>query len=207
MRSTISRLRGNSLVELVTLVAVALFLALAVQAYAVKPYRIPSRSMEPTLTVGQRVLVNRLSHRLGSTPHVGDIVVFNPPVGAGDEHCGASGQGEGTQTPCGHAVPTRSGDTYIKRVVAVGGDTISIQDGHAIRNGKRAVEPFIAPCSSFGGDCTFPRPITVPKGYVFVMGDNRGESDDSRFWGPVPVSWVIGRARVTYWPPDRVGTL
>ena len=88
----------------------------------------------------------------------------------------------------------RPTQTFIKRVVAVGGDTIAVRDGHAIRNGRRAAEPFAAPCG--GGDgCDFPRAITVPDGSVFLLGDNRGGSLDSRFWGPVPVSWVIGEAR------------
>ena len=200
----IARLRGNSLVELVLLVAVALFLALTVQAYAIKPYRIPSGSMEPTLAIGQRVIVDRLSHRLGQSPSVGDIVVFNPPAGAEAEQCGAAGQGQDTAYPCSRPVPAKSSETFIKRVVAVGGDTLAIRNGHVIRNGKRTSERFTAPCGG-GSDCNFPRPITVPRGYVFVMGDNRGQSDDSRFWGPVPVSWVIGRALITYWPPGRIG--
>jgi signal peptidase I len=206
MRSVIRRARSNSLVELVVLVAVALFLALTVQAYAIKPYRIPSGSMEPTLTVGQRVIVDRLTHRLGASPGVGDIEVFNPPAGSDQEQCGAPGQGEGTASPCSRPVPQKSNETFIKRVVAVGGDTIAIRNGHVIRNGKLASEPFAASCGG-GSDCNFPHPITVPKGYVFMMGDNRGQSDDSRFWGPVPISWVIGHALVTYWPPGRVGTL
>jgi signal peptidase I len=206
MRALIRRVRSNSIVELVVLVAIALFLALTVQAYAVKPYRIPSGSMEPTLHIGQRVIVDRITHRLGSDPGVGDIVVFHPPQGADDEECGAPGQGEGTQTACTRPVPKKSDETFIKRVVAVAGDRVSIHNGHVIRNGKLASEPFAARCGG-GADCNFPHTITVPKGYVFMMGDNRGESDDSRFWGPVPVSWVIGRALVTYWPPDRVGTL
>ena len=204
MRALIRRARSNSLVELVVLVAVALFLALTVQAYAIKPYRIPSGSMEPTLRIGQRVIVDRLTHRLGESPSVGDIVVFNPPDGADAEQCGVSGQGEGTASPCSRPVAQKSSETFIKRVVAVGGDTIAIRDGHAIRNDVQAKEPFAADCGG-GSDCNFPNTITVPKGYVFLMGDNRGESDDSRFWGPVPVSWVIGRALVTYWPPDRIG--
>jgi signal peptidase I len=206
MRTLIRRVRSNSIVELVVLVAIALFLALTVQAYAVKPYRIPSGSMEPTLHIGQRVIVDRITHRLGSSPSVGDIVVFNPPAGADEEQCGAPAQGEGTPVPCARPVSKKSSETFIKRVVAVGGDTLAIRNGHAIRNGKRASEPFIASCGG-GADCNFPHAITVPKGYVFLMGDNRGESDDSRFWGPVPVSWVIGRALVTYWPPDRIGGL
>jgi signal peptidase I len=201
-----ARLRRNTLVELVVTVTVALGLALCVQAYAVKPYRIPSPSMEPTLAVGQRVVVNRFSHRLGATPHVGDIVVFRPPSTADEEICGNRRQGGGTPSPCGRPVSGRASDTFIKRVVAVGGDTLAIDDGRAVRNGHRAVEPFARPCGG-GADCNFPKAIRVPRGYVFVMGDNRGESDDSRFWGPIPVSWVIGQAFVTYWPLDRIGGL
>jgi signal peptidase I len=206
MRQLVARARKNSLVELVLIVAVALSLALAVQAYAVKPYRIPSGSMEPTLAIGQRVLVDRLTHRLGADPHVGDIVVFNPPAAADAEHCGVRGQGRGTPSPCSRPASSKSGETFIKRVVAVGGDTIAIDNGHVVRDGRRAGEPFAASCGG-GSACNFPRAITVPRGYVFLMGDNRGDSDDSRFWGPVPVSWVIGRALFTYWPPGRVGTL
>ena len=203
--STLARLRKNALFETVFLVAIALGLALSVQAYAIKPYRIPSGSMEPTLHVGQRVLVNRLTHRLGSDPKVGDIIVFHPPVSADAQECGRSDQGGGTQFPCSQAVPKHAGDNFIKRVVAVGGDTISIRRGHVIRNGVLAKEPFAAKCSDSTEQCTFSRPITVPKGYVFVMGDNRGASDDSRNWGPVPIGWVIGDAVATYWPPSRIG--
>jgi signal peptidase I len=203
--ATLARLRKNALFETVFLVALALGLALSVQAYAVKPYRIPSGSMEPTLKVGQRVLVNRLTHRLGSDPKVGDIIVFHPPVSADAQECGRSDQGGGTPFPCSRSVPKHASDNFIKRVVAVGGDTIAIRRGHAIRNGVRAKEPFAAPCNESTEQCTFPHPIKVPKGYVFVMGDNRGASDDSRYWGPVPVSWVIGDAIATYWPPGRIG--
>jgi signal peptidase I len=202
----LSRLRRNALFETVFLIAVALGLAFAVQALAIKPYRIPSGSMEPTLDIGQRVLVNRLSHRLGSTPHVGDVIVFHPPNSADAMDCGRAGQGRGTPFPCSLPAGREDGQTWIKRVVAVGGDTIAIRDGHAIRNGASVREPYIASCSP-GGDCNFPDPITVPKGYVFAMGDNRGDSDDSRYWGPVPVSWVIGQAIATYWPPGRIGGL
>ena len=196
----------NAVFELVFTVVIALGLALCVQAYALKPYRIPSQSMEPTLAVGQRVLVNRLSHRLGSEPHVGDIIVFHPPVGADSEACGDRNSGNGTKQPCARTMPTEDTQNFIKRVVAVGGDTIAIVHGHAIRNGRPAAEPFAAACTDASG-CDFPNAIKVPAGHVFVMGDNRGDSDDSRYWGPVPTSWVIGRAFATYWPPGRVGTL
>ena len=75
-----------------------------------------------------------------------------------------------------------------------------------IRNGVREKDSYIEPCGS-DPDCNFPKPIIVPPGDYFMMGDNRGDSDDSRFWGPVPDKWVIGVAFFTYWPPDRIGFL
>lgn len=202
------RLRRSSVFELVFVVVVALSLTLAVQAYAVKPYRIPSRSMEPTLTVGDRVLVNRAAHRLGAEPDIGDIVVFHPPAGADAQPavCGSASTGEGTPAPCEWPTAARSEATFIKRVVALGGDTVALRDGHVIRNGRPTAEPFAAPCGT-GGDCEYPHPIRVPRGSVYLLGDNRGGSLDSRYWGPVPVAWVIGEAVVDYWPPGRAGAL
>jgi signal peptidase I len=202
----LQRMRRSSLIELVLTVVLALGLALTVQAYAVKPYKIPSGSMEPTLQVGQRVLVNRISHRLGADPHVGDIVVFRPPRDAPAMICGDRSAGAGTARPCDRPGPGLHHDTYIKRVVAVGGDTLAIRNGHAIRNGQLAHEPFVLPCRGESG-CNFRQAITVPAGYVFLMGDNRGNSDDSRYWGPLPVARIIGQAFASYWPPSRVGTL
>jgi signal peptidase I len=199
----VERLRRNKLVEFVITVAFAAGLAFCVQAYAVKPYKIPSASMEPTLRKGDRVLVNRLSHETGALPQVGQIVVFNPPAGA-------ESQPPSCRTPhaadsaCPQSISERSTMTFIKRVVAVGGDRISIRGGHVIRNGVPEADPYIAACSG-GGVCDLAQTITIPKGEIFVMGDNRGNSDDSRFWGPIPTSWVIGRAFVLYWPPDRIG--
>ena len=115
--SRVTALRKNSLVELVFIVAIAIFLALAVQAYAIKPYRIPSGSMEPTLDVGERVLVQRVTTRLGVDPKVGNIIVFHPPAGADGvpPQCGApSTDGQ----PCAKPTTSRSDQTFIKRVVA-----------------------------------------------------------------------------------------
>jgi signal peptidase I len=196
---------GRGLLEFVLTVAVALGLAFCVQAYAVKPYRIPSPSMEPTLKVGDRVLVNRFSHRLGATPQVGQVVVFNPPTGA-DAMPARCGVPVPTDSPCPRPTATASSKAFIKRVVGVGGDRIAVRDGHVLRNGVQESDPYIAACAG-GEDCDLPRAITVPKGSVFVMGDNRGNSDDSRFWGPVPLGWVIGQAVSIYWPVGRVGTL
>jgi len=194
---------SGSLVELILIVAVALGLALGIQAFLVKPYRIPSESMVQTLQVGQRVLVNRIGARF-TTPDVGDIVVFHPPAGAESNTCG-SGQPPAGQ-PCDQPTDTRADVNFIKRVVAGPGDKISIQDGHVILNGKRQAEPFAEPCG--GGDaCEFPTEIKIPADHYFMMGDNRGSSDDSRFWGPVPEKWIIGQAFATYWPPNRVGLL
>jgi signal peptidase I len=193
----------GQLVELVVIVATALALALGIQAFLVKPYRIPSSSMVPTLDVGQRVLVNRIGMHFGD-PSVGDIMVFHPPAGADDNVCGAKDEGEGEQRPCGLPVKKRSDENFIKRVVAGPGDTVAIVNGHAIVNGKRQKDPFTEPCPS-GSDCNFPKPIKVPPDHWFMMGDNRGHSDDSRYWGPVPRKWIIGDAFATYWPPDRIG--
>jgi signal peptidase I len=193
---------AGSLIELVTIVAVALGLALGIQAFLVKPFRIPSESMVPTLAVGQRVLVDRVALRL-SDPSRGDILVFKPPAGADENACGGD-HPEGTA--CSKPTAKRSDTNFIKRVVAVGGDRLSVKAGRVYLNGKLQKEPFIRPddeCSI----CNLPKPITIPKGHFFMMGDNRGESADSREWGPVPKKWLIGEARVTYWPPNKIGIL
>ena len=204
-RPRLKDLPGGQITELIVIVAMALAIALAVQWLLIKPYRIPSGSMEPTLDVGQRVLVNRISHRLGSDPKVGDIITFHPPAGA-DEVPPRCGVQQPDNEACPRPTSERSSQTFIKRVVGVPGDRISVRGGHVVRNGQLPKESFINPCGG-GQGCDLPRTITVPKGYVFLMGDNRGASDDSRFWGPVPDKWVIGKAFATYWPPKRVGFL
>ncbi len=194
----------KSIIELIITVAIAVGLALLIQAFIVKPYRIPSGSMEPTLHIGQRILANRLT----SHPSLGDVVVFHPPAGADPENarCGDPNQGAGHLQACDTPTVQQSSQTFIKRVVGIGGDTIKIINGHVIRNGVREKDSYILPC---GGDpsCNFPVPIKVPPGDYFMMGDNRGASDDSRFWGPVPDKQLIGVAFFTYWPPDRIGFL
>ena len=194
----------GALVELVVIVALAIGLALLIQAFLVKPYQIPSPSMEPTLDVGQRVLVDRVSYRF-SDPAIGDIVVFHPPQGAvSSPQCGVPHHPVGEVCP----QPTdQEADTnFIKRIVAGPGDRLSIENGHPVVNGEMAEEDFTNPCHD-GGSCNFPKPITIPPNEYFMMGDNRLHSDDSRFWGPVPRDWIIGEAFFTYWPPDRVGLL
>jgi len=151
------------------------------------------------------VLVNRIGMRFGD-PSVGDIVVFHPPKGADSQPpiCGVPTQGLGSSQACSTPTPQRSDQTFIKRVVGIGGDRIQIRDGHVYRNGRLEPDAFTNPCGS-GQGCTFSGTITVPDGSFFMMGDNRGQSDDSRFWGPVPKGWLIGTTIATYWPPKRIG--
>jgi signal peptidase I len=204
----LQRLRRHAALETAVLLALAIALALTLQAYAIKPYKIPSASMEPTLRTGDRVLVDRFSHRvLNGDVHVGDVVVFNPPAGADSEpsRCGAADEGADTPTPCDRPTRARSAQTFIKRVVGVGGDHLLIRDGRVLRNGRRERDPYARACAGGPAQCDFPRPITVPRGFVFLMGDNRGDSDDSRFWGPVPEAWIVGKAFAVYWPPAHLG--
>jgi signal peptidase I len=189
---------------LVAIVALALGLALLLQAWVVKPYKIPSGSMEPTLDIGQRVLVNRFIYHFHE-PRIGDVVVFHPPAGA--ETTAACGVDVSVTEACPRSTSQESSENFIKRIVAVGGDTLSIKEGHPVVNGvEKTDEPYIEPCGSVSA-CNLPKTITIPKGYFFMMGDNRGNSDDSRYWGPIPKSWIVGEAFATYWPPDRIGTL
>jgi signal peptidase I len=209
----------------VVIVALALALALGIQAFLIKPYQIPSGSMEPTLDEGQRVLVNRFIYHF-KDPAVGNIVVFHPPTGAdfGGE-CGGAG-GQGTRMPCSQPTARKSDQNFIKRIVATPGDTVQIVEGVAVVNGKIStaanghlrngcLSAELPPPTDANvarllktvppNDCTFPDPITVPDNEYFMMGDNRHDSEDSRYWGPVPKDWFIGQAFATYWPPDRIG--
>jgi signal peptidase I len=199
-----SKSTTNSLIELVVIIAVAVGLAFLIQAFIVKPYKIPSGSMEPTLAVGQRILVNRIGMDF-SEPKVGEIMVFHPPEGAEHGICGPIPH-EVTSggAACDSPVKKESSVTFIKRVVAGPGDTIYIKEGHVYRNGKREKDSYIRECGA-SPECNFPTPIKIPAGHWFMMGDNRGNSEDSRFWGPIPSSWMIGEAFATYWPPDKIG--
>lgn len=197
-----------SLLELLLIIIAALGLALVVEGFFVKPYRIPSVSMVPTLAVGQRVLVNRLEMHFSSL-HVGDIVVFHPPADYND--CANSNQGQtdggpGPQQACDATQSADSSTTFIKRLVGLPGDRLQIRNGHVFRNGVQERDSYIVPCHGDSG-CNFPQTIVVPRGDYYMMGDNRPDSQDSRYWGPVKRSWIIGKAFMTYWPPNRIGLL
>ncbi|MCZ7661853.1 MAG: signal peptidase I [Thermoleophilia bacterium] len=166
----------GSLVEIVVIVGAAFILALLIQQFVVKPFYIPSESMEDTLVKGDRVLVNRFIYRF-SEPERGDVVVFHPP--------------------------TAPQEDYIKRIVAVGGQTVAVHDGKLYVDGEPQDEPYVKNPSING---TFPE-REVPEGSVFMMGDNRNQSGDSRVFGPVEESRILGKAFMVYWPPGKIGGL
>ena len=179
-------------VALFALFALGGLIAAAVIAFVLVGglYRAPSESMEPTVHIGDRFAVLKFG-----APEVGDIVVLHPPAGAESggvgQMCGGGSPPAGSM--CAKPTPREAEVQFIKRVVAEGGDEISMRGGRIIRNGKPETTKGPRACEDDG--CEFPKTITVPKGHLFLLGDNRGASDDSRFWGPVPEDWVIGR----YW--------
>lgn len=181
--------RSRWLVEGLSIVLVALVFAFLLRTYVVQTFYIPSGSMIPTLDIGDRILVNKLSYRFHSV-HEGDIVVFShPPL----EHCG-----------------TKIED-LVKRVIGLPGQTISLSNGAVFINGKKLPEPWLpnSPNSLTlpGPDPQEPfslaQPYKVPANEYFMMGDNRTGSCDSRWWGPVPKSLIIGKVDARIWPLSR----
>jgi signal peptidase I len=198
MFGRLTRLSGTrrTLVDYAITIVLAVGLALLIQAFVVKPYMIPSPSMANTLVPGQRVLVDRLTYHYRDIAR-GDVIVFKQP----------------------HGQPGK--DILIKRVVGLPGDTLSLDSGRLYVNGKLQNEPYVRvvggqveptdPADTFGGPASagwsLATPYTLPAGQYFVMGDNRTNSGDSRYFGTVPEENVIGRAFFSYWPPGRLGTL
>jgi signal peptidase I len=194
--------RGISrVVELPLLVVAALAISLIARANVAQAFYIPSGSMEPQLEVGDRVLVSRLSYRLHDVNR-GDIVVFPSPNAAGD---GDSNLVTRATKDLLEAVALRKpdDDELIKRVIGLPGDTISGEDGAVVIDGRRLDEPYLTDevvTQDFA-------PVTVPEGQVFVMGDNRGNSSDSRVIGTIEIDTIVGRAIARIWPPDRTAFL
>jgi signal peptidase I len=152
-------------------------------------YEIPSEAMEPTFDVGETVEVDTDAYE-SDAPEVGDVVTFHPPVGADTDRCGVK---RSPSEPCPEPTPAQSDALlFIQRVVAGPGDELSIREGQPVVNGEVAREDFITPCGT-GGACDLPQEITIPPDHYFLLGDNRGVSQDSRFWGPVPADAIVGK--------------
>ena len=183
--------RVRSLVEWVAVIVGALVVALVVKTFLFQAFFIPSASMEPTLEEGDRVLVNKLSYDLHDIRR-GDIVVFELPP----DKVGSDGIKD-----------------LIKRVIGLPGDVIETRDGVVYINDRRLDEPYLPEGTLTGDPANGNNPAierqTVPEGTVFVMGDNRDNSHDSRYAdrGPIPIESVVGRAFVLVWPPGEMGTL
>jgi len=192
--------------ELPVLIVIALLIAILIKTFLVQAFYIPSESMERTLLPGDRVLVCRVCTHL-SDIHRGDVIVFSDPHPAPDGGRGVIG-GFFHWLAEGIGVAQPENPDYIKRVIGLPGDTVEIKDGVVYVNGVKLDEPYLDPQHD---DRSFPIK-TIPDGMLFVLGDNRAHSGDSRFSPPegvglVPVDKVIGRAFVIVWPPSRWGWL
>lgn len=186
--------------EVALIFAVVFALKFGVGTLLVKRFRVWSNSMIPTLAVGQQILVDRVTLRF-QKPERGDIVVFNPPEGASSNSCGVR---RAVDQPCPLPAEQHSDALFIKRVVGLPGDRLKVVQGLAYVDEQLISDPNVradAQCDI----CNLSTEITVPPGHVFVLGDNRAHSDDSRYWGPVPEDWLVGRAFFSYWPPSRFG--
>jgi signal peptidase I len=201
-RAASRRTRRRFFAELPFLLVAALILTVLVKGFLIQAFFIPSRSMEPTLDVGDRVVVNRLAYRLGD-PHHGQVVVFLRPTS--DDQASASGpvswvrravaQGLGG-TPPGN-------EDLIKRVVGLPGDVLEGRDGYLWRNDVRVEEPYLRP-NTFTSEF---KKVRVKPDHFWVMGDNREDSADSRVFGQIERSALVGRAVLTVWPAPHAGGL
>lgn len=186
--------------ELPVLIVVALVVAVLIKTFLVQAFYIPSASMRDTLLEGDRVMVNKLAYRFGD-PGRGDVIVFDSPL---EERVDGESVLGAVVRNVGEALGLSTPDTaLIKRVIAIGGDTIEIRDNTVLINGGETVEPYLTRevrMADYG-------PEQIPDGHVFVMGDNRNQSEDSRRFGPVSEEDIIGRAFIRVWPPSRWGGL
>ena len=187
--------------ELPFLLLVAFLLALLVKTFLIQAFYIPSGSMEPTLDIGDRVLVNKVVYRLHE-PRRGDVIVFEEPHPV-DQPRRSAISSLWHWVVEGLGVSSNPDKDFIKRVIALPGETIEIdRRGNVFINGRKLKEPYLSPIKDMRGPYG---PHRVAKDSLFVMGDNRGNSNDSRFTlGDVPEDKVVGRAFTVIWPPSRV---
>ena len=185
----------RGLAELPLLALIALVVAFVLKTFVAQAYYIPSSSMEPQLHIGDRVIVSKLSYDLHD-PHRGDIIVFpSPEDHSVDDSPLPIRVVRGIFEGVGLAKPEK--EILIKRIIGLPGEVVEAHDGHVFINGRQLFEPYLPKAVGTG---TF-GPTTVPKGSLWVMGDNRGNSRDSRFIGAIKESDVIGRAILKVWPP------
>lgn len=170
-------------IEWVAVLVIAVVLAVVIKTFFIQAFKIPSESMEPTLQPGDRVVVNKLSYRAHDVNR-GDIVVFKRP----------------DRAPGGPSAPKQ----LIKRVIGLPGETVATRDGQILIDGKLLVEPYLPEDTP---TYDIDNPVTIPDGQIWVMGDNRLHSGDSRYFGPIEIDTIIGRAYFKIWPPGRLGTL
>ena len=203
LRRNRPRSRLRALIEWVVVVGGAFGLAMLIQAFLFQPFKIPSGSMIPTLKVGDRIVVNKASYHLHPV-HRGDVVVFTTP------DCTSVHEPEWA-----HCNMVGNYADLVKRVIALPGDRLAIAGDHVYVNGEMLDEPYLntgavtlqQPPYGCGFTGTRAHPFVIPDGMVFVMGDNRSESLDSRCFGPIPESSLVGRAFVVIWPLNRLGWL
>ena len=185
-------------VELPMLIGIALIVAVVIKTFLFQAFYIPSSSMEDTLQINDRVLVSKISYNIGDIEH-GDVVVFDDPRGGFEqpEEGALDSVMRNLLESIGLAAPQSE---FIKRVIGMPGDTVEAKDGSVVVNGVALFEPYRKqpdrPIPDFG-------PILVPQGELFVMGDNRFASQDSRFFGTIPIDTVVGHAFVIIWPPSN----
>ena len=175
-----SALRGAF--EWIVVIAIALAATFLIRSFVVEPFVVPTGSMESTIEIGDQILAQKVSLELGQPVKQGDIVVFHNPDGT-SEH-----------------------DVLVKRVIATAGQTVDLQDGKVVVDGQALDEDYTTGMSwPLSENITFP--YTVPDDCVWMMGDNRENSADSRIFGPVKSSDLVAVALVRYWPLNRIGAI
>lgn len=184
--------KQHVVIEWAITIAAAVALAFLIQAFLVKPFRVPTPSMADTVAAGDRVLIDRTAYHRHDVNR-GDVVAFTGPAAV-------------------------RGQVLLKRIVGLPGDTLSLKDGVLYVDGRAEEGDYVrrvdgvaerteAPAETASAPWSLAEPYTVPAGQYYMLGDNRSESFDSRFWGPVPRSSLFGPAFFVYWPPQRLGTL
>lgn len=197
------RKRAGRWIELPAVILAAAVVAVLINTFVAQAFYIPSASMVPQLRVNDRVVVSKLAYHLHS-PRRGDVVVFSAPPSEQQATVGATNLVTRLLRRLGRDLGVSESKTeLIKRVVALPGETVAGRDGRVYVNGQRLVEPYLPPgtvTSDFG-------PVDIPPGRVWVMGDNRTNSSDSRVFGPIPVSSIVGRAVWRVWPVPHASFL